>query len=690
MNIKTVRLELLRPGPPHNQLLSPLTSYIALCGDEPPETVHIPFEHYRLLQRIQALRPPSTAAEVQAALTELREDVVAMLAGIRCLATSLAEAHGDGVELIELELVLSASELSLIPFEVAFYPGSPTRELAHREVIVMRRSRRVPRARLRWEHRPRVLVVAASPPGFEPVPIEAHVAGIREALAPWLSYLDGHDDDALILSELRKFCVVLPNASELAIQEAIHDAAEQRHGFTHIHILAHGGELSADDPDSAARGALREPRFGLVLHHAGNARRRDTLGGRRLFAALAGSDGQCGRKLPQVVTLASCDSGNLGGVVVPGASVAHDIHDGGVPLVVASQFPLSYQGSVVFVKRLYERLLEGDDPRCALRETRRAVFASATRDVGSVDWGAVVQYGALPHDLPSHVYQARFRALRHRIDSAVSSVDQLVIPPGRGDLVQAWRGMSAGINLLEQHKGDPAVDRHIARVHLRWAFILRARARSPSSADVQAFARLAVPTVPEPQDALRIAEVRSLRAFRDGLYRHYRTTCHPASLVEVLHGNFFLGEPVTLTHALTAATQCIESLQATPRSRDSVHKLEKALLYLWILVPSVEQPATSELESMIVRGRGPDWFMAMLDNQFADAPPTDFEYFTLWRNCARIADIPDDRPAASAVETRNRARRVADFLVSRGVPMKFSAVVDWFEQPDGGVRTVAT
>lgn len=62
MNIRTVELELLRPGPPHGQLLSPLTSYIALCGDEPPETVHVPFEHYRLLRRLHLLQGEGASA----------------------------------------------------------------------------------------------------------------------------------------------------------------------------------------------------------------------------------------------------------------------------------------------------------------------------------------------------------------------------------------------------------------------------------------------------------------------------------------------------------------------------------------------------------------------------------------------------------------------------------------------------
>ena len=45
MNIRTVTLEFLRAGPRHNQLLSPLTQYLAVCGDSPAGVVNLPYEH---------------------------------------------------------------------------------------------------------------------------------------------------------------------------------------------------------------------------------------------------------------------------------------------------------------------------------------------------------------------------------------------------------------------------------------------------------------------------------------------------------------------------------------------------------------------------------------------------------------------------------------------------------------------
>ncbi|WP_243468942.1 hypothetical protein [Paraburkholderia sp. PGU19] len=53
--MRKITLELLRHGPPHNQLLSPLTEYIALCENHSAVTLHVPFEHNQMLYRLRAL-----------------------------------------------------------------------------------------------------------------------------------------------------------------------------------------------------------------------------------------------------------------------------------------------------------------------------------------------------------------------------------------------------------------------------------------------------------------------------------------------------------------------------------------------------------------------------------------------------------------------------------------------------------
>jgi hypothetical protein len=53
--VRTLRVELVRHGPPHNQLLSPLTPYLALCNNQGAETVHVPMEHAEHLDRLRGL-----------------------------------------------------------------------------------------------------------------------------------------------------------------------------------------------------------------------------------------------------------------------------------------------------------------------------------------------------------------------------------------------------------------------------------------------------------------------------------------------------------------------------------------------------------------------------------------------------------------------------------------------------------
>lgn len=62
--IRNVKLELLRSGPANNQLLSPLTPYLALCGADGPVTVTMPFEHGQLLTRLDRLRYEIEGREV--------------------------------------------------------------------------------------------------------------------------------------------------------------------------------------------------------------------------------------------------------------------------------------------------------------------------------------------------------------------------------------------------------------------------------------------------------------------------------------------------------------------------------------------------------------------------------------------------------------------------------------------------
>src|SRR4030095_16857773 len=127
---------------------------------------------------------------------------------------------------------------------------------------------------------------------------------------------------------------------------------------------------------------------------------------------------------PTVVTIASCDSGNVGSVVRPGASFAHALHQGGIPLVVASQFPLSIEGSVPLVATVYRGLLWGEHPLVLLQEIRAELHARYTSRWH--DWASLVVYEALPRDMSEQLERARYFQAKRAVDAALETIDVAV------------------------------------------------------------------------------------------------------------------------------------------------------------------------------------------------------------------------------------------------------------------------
>src|SRR5437763_1387222 len=133
--MRTITLELLRHGPAHNQLLSPLTPYLALCENHGAVTLHLPFEHNQFLHRLNALgyklRVEARLFQVQdtaAVLGELLGAIPGFIAETNRVTHQNGEAapieNNDAVT--HLRLIISASELALLPFELALSPaGAP-------------------------------------------------------------------------------------------------------------------------------------------------------------------------------------------------------------------------------------------------------------------------------------------------------------------------------------------------------------------------------------------------------------------------------------------------------------------------------------------------------------------------------------------------------------------------------------
>lgn len=414
--IQTVILELLRAGPAHNQLLSPLTPYIALCGSEGPVTVHIPLEHRQLLIRLRRLRywsagSPISPEQREAEVQDLGEDAGKILASVPALSPELTAARQGKDTIINLRLVVSGSELALIPFELATaepgFPGSgqPLLLQVDTPIALTREIRRGKPLPLDWGRRPRILFVAASPDGLAAVPAQQHLEAIRRALEPWVKWAA---DPEQRLRDVVDHVTVLANASLEDIRQACANGQ-----YTHVHILAHGMpyEHAGDD------------RYGLALCAPGS-RAMDIVEGRQLAQALRTAHPEGGeRSHPNVVTLCTCDSGNVGSVMTPGGSIAHDLHAFGIPWVVASQFPLTMGGSVTLTEILYSRLLRGDDPRGTQHEIRQRLNTGSRTDH---DWASLVVYATIPGDFADLVEAFRDRQTRALIDVALGKAEAMI------------------------------------------------------------------------------------------------------------------------------------------------------------------------------------------------------------------------------------------------------------------------
>ncbi len=121
-----------------------------------------------------------------------------------------------------------------------------------------------------------------------------------------------------------------------------------------------------------------------------------------------------------VVTLASCDSGNVGSVFTPGASLAHHLHEAGIPLVVASQLPLSFRGAAILAETLYGGLLWGEDPRAIIHQLRQEL---SMRCPETHDWASLVVYAAFPADFEQQIDRVKLARRRFAVDTAMARID---------------------------------------------------------------------------------------------------------------------------------------------------------------------------------------------------------------------------------------------------------------------------
>jgi len=468
--ITTITLELVRHGPLHNQLLSPLTPYIALAGNRPAETVHVPVEHAQMMAKLRRLRHVwDDAAELRAArdfravadIREASQVVTRFLESIHGLSEAIAERLGAGGDegeadvdpattrplrgpatdgIIHLRLIVSANELSMLPFELAQGPlafGGSDMLSALRPplVVITRESRRsgVHQFKSRSAEMYRVLVVAADPER-RGLPLEACLLALRYAVP--LHLHDTRGGSATPADLFRENVEVLVDASLDDIRQAL--AAED---YSHVLVLAHGRMPESLDGRPT------------ILFHA-NARRHETdaVSGERLAAALCPprAENTVRHRKPMFVSLMVCDSGNPSQTVLfAGGSIAHTIHEAGVPFVVASQFPLTFAGAVLVTEVLFERLMHNQHPIAAIAEARQRLFTELGT---SHDWAALVAYATLPDDttLQERVRQDESQALTTTLAQAMDAVDAAERAAARAQVT--GEGATVSVEAVSGHR----------------------------------------------------------------------------------------------------------------------------------------------------------------------------------------------------------------------------------------------
>lgn len=449
----TIEIEILRTGQSLNLQLDSGNNYIALYGADPARDFTIPCTQADFDTHAALLRYKDGDEQKRLAGIGFFQALMSRIIG-QVYPEDAARPGAD--DFLHLRLVATPKEIAQLPFELALTPaplceeGMPAAPFFVNPKLKITFTREVRQASARhykWPHQPRILFAWAQPGNT--VPHDEHLDAFTHVLRPWALPLKGSPapvpDTGALITELG-------NASLASIKAALAAAVAAGHPYTHVHLLAHGGK-AAQRPDPF-----------LVILNDDTTGRADYASGKDLVAALT-AEHEGTTTLPYVVSLMACDSGNTGDPFNPVGSLAHALHEGGIPCVLASQFPLTQQGSVKMVTALYEQLLQSADPRAALYDTRLALDAAGTHD-----WASLVAYARFPEDIEGQIKDICLKILlaflrtanaladhviRHmdgirpqtidryfdevsqRLDTAIAELTALIDPAGNGTASQA-------------------------------------------------------------------------------------------------------------------------------------------------------------------------------------------------------------------------------------------------------------
>ncbi len=402
--------------------------YIRTCGyQQAADEVDVRIEPKELRRSLNRLRyNTNRTTESEAAAQQL-------LGGEASHFLLEAQVFPEGgAALHQVDIVTHASELRAYPFEAIYANASGAYlESPERGIILTRRIRSefsysVPP----WPEVPSVLFVHAQVDhDLSEDLINQHCLALTEALAPW-----GNPQDL----EAKKLLIVREVDSVEALKQA-----RMLANFSYIHVLAHGARVTEEDMEED------ETEWGLRLGRADSAAASPAS----IAEALRPSNDH-----PLVVTLAACDSANPDRPDLGSSSLVETLHRNGIPVVVASQFPLTKPGSTTLTREFYRPLLSGADVRLALHAARIALREEA-RQVGERrhDWLSLVGYVRLPAEGYSQYLRAfGLRVQQRMLEAARKDAEPLFAqpPPPRDTFVTIESRLRERIAQLEVRMKD--------------------------------------------------------------------------------------------------------------------------------------------------------------------------------------------------------------------------------------------
>jgi hypothetical protein len=394
--MKSALIEFLRFGKEPG-ILREGDPYLATLNSEPVRQFAMPMDQAVFFDNLNYLRYPKQDnwQEQKQALETLSKTVTQIL--------QPPESEGQP---LQLDLVTNAAELWALPFEALRGADELPLLVNPEKVVVLTRRIRGEFFAMapKWPARPKILFAYATPgwANLPEVPALEHATALRAALKPWIEPLPG---DQVGLDEQPVFQII-PNASLQAIAQTCQEARQAQKPFTHVHILAHGWPVQEGGPHRTHYGLALESDYGKP------ATAED------LVEVLKPLDGT-----PVIVTLAVCDAGNEANIIVPAKSMAQMLHRSGVPVVVASQLPLTFTGSIVLTREFYGGLLSGSDVREALHAMRTALYQTPA---AGHDWVSITAYVQLPEGYADHLLEVRLRAELASLDTAQCWSDHLI------------------------------------------------------------------------------------------------------------------------------------------------------------------------------------------------------------------------------------------------------------------------